>query len=619
MGLVPAGGAGEGKLREGKSAFVRMVAVSLGPKGRLQVGMGGRCITGQRPGLQPVCSCEMWAERRKALEQAISGVGEHLEEKAGMGAAGPRTRLSHGSSRGLVSPAAGMAWEPQPHLQSLSWPFSGPLASLCCSPGAFSALGAPRPGWHNSWGRQRGSPRPATHTKPPCGCERAAGPPARDAAPTTRPCCDGGRRRSLRGTPSEELTCANGQESHPCLYSAPSGDTPCLCPGRPENRQDATPHVNMPLPWLPLFMVSGGCVFLPVHPLLCPPIHAPGQPCREHLLCSECTLGLCVAGSRALGGWPAALCCDKCHGGREQTTRGKWQWGPDLVSGGGTREGETSPDARKPDGRRTDTERGTHLLLPHTFIRHLLGTTRGDRGWRMSQCARRPSHHPVGSEQASHEGAGRGLQTLKAEVGWACSRRWGDTGGRSGRTTDGVFASVPSGRHGPEERGGASVREQQTMSLGRPFRLPTPCLLTTQPVGAALLRAFRKASAQPSESSTTGLGGALRKGPSWSLPTGLYLPPLPAEPHGGPRADTRSPLCTPRRHAITHPPPPGKHAPRTLPPPARFPPGSKAAAFTLEKGPLNVAGQGLAASSGHVEKPRLCPASCTTPASTLHF
>lgn len=167
--------------------------------------------------------------------------------------------------------------------------------------------------------------------------------------------------------------------------------------------------------------------------------------------------------------------------------------------------------------------------------------------------------------------------------------------------------------------GGASVGEQQTMSLGRPFRLPTPCLLTTQPVGAALLRAFRKASAQPSESSTTGLGGALRKGPSWSLPTGLYLPPLPAEPHGGPRADTRSPLCTPRCHAITHPPPPGKHAPRTLPPPARFPPGSKAAAFTLEKGPLNVAGQGLAASSGHVEKPRLCPASCTTPASTLHF
>lgn len=164
MGLVPAGGAGEGKLREGKSAFVRMVAVSLGPKGRLQVGMGGRCITGQRPGLQPVCSCEMWAERRKALEQAISGVGEHLEEKAGMGAAGPRTRLSHGSSRGLVSPAAGMAWEPQPHLQSLSWPFSGPLASLCCSPGAFSALGAPRPGWHNSWGRQRGSP-PPPHTQ----------------------------------------------------------------------------------------------------------------------------------------------------------------------------------------------------------------------------------------------------------------------------------------------------------------------------------------------------------------------------------------------------------------------------------------------------------------------
>ena len=72
---------------------------------------------------------------------------------------------------------------------------------------------------------------------------------------------------------------------------------------------------------------------------------------------------------------------------------------------------------------------------------------------------------------------------------------------------------------------------------------------TAQPVGAALLQPFRKASTQPSESSTTGLGGALRKSPSSSLS------PLLARPctgtSGGPRwtetaQDTGGPSLPPK-------------------------------------------------------------------------
>lgn len=151
---------------------------------------------------------------------------------------------------------------------------------------------------------------------------------------------------------------------------------------------------------------------------------------------------------------------------------------------------------------------------------------------------------------------------------------------------------------------------------------------------------FRKASTQPSELSTTGLGGALRKSSSPSPPTRLclahpladflmwlrvsHLPsqPCPSQGLGWSQRDMHATgpfcVCTPRVSYVIlnqrpiQPPscgPPCKHAPRNLPQLSVSLPGSKAVLFTLKKPPLNMGLLGLSSRLGTPWK-RTSPQHC---------
>lgn len=136
-------------------------------------------------------------------------------------------------------------------------------------------------------------------------------------------------------------------------------------------------------------------------------------------------------------------------------------------------------------------------------------------------------------------------QVLKAKAGGGLhSRSWEPLEAWRRGIQGQVFISVPQGRVGGLTGWeGASAGEQADDGgqAGAGLALvqhPMSCLLTAQAVGVVLFRAFRRASTQPSESSTTGWG-CLRKSPSLSCPTqaasNAGSPCYPSQPYGGPR------------------------------------------------------------------------------------